>query len=114
MFKKFGYVAVATMLIGIGSSCAFADTIDEQQKELLSQLAVAKNNKQISGKQASELDHDMRDLNKTKRQLREAHGDVVTTDDEKKLNLMINDVAQKLETMTANKVSLEKSKAPKE
>jgi hypothetical protein len=56
----------------------------------------------------------MREVQKTKRQLREAHGDVVTLDDEKKLNLMINDVAQKLETMTANKVSLEKNKAPKE
>ncbi len=114
MFKKFGYVAVATMLFGISASDAFADTIDDQQKDFLSQLNVAKNEKRISSKQAADLDHDMREMNKIKRQLREAHNDVVTLEDEKKLYAMINDAAQKLETMTANKVSLEKSKAPKE
>ena len=114
MFKKFGYLAAATALLGIGASGAFADTIDEQQKDFLSQLNVAKNTKQITAKQASELDHDMREWGKIKRQLREAHGDVVTLDDEKKLSALINDAAQNLETMAANKVSLEKSKAPKE
>ncbi len=114
MFKMLGYVAAATVLFGIGSSGALADTIDEQQKDFLSQLNVAKNTKQISAKQASELDHDMREWAKIKRQLREAHGDVVTLDDEKKLGNLINDAAQKLEMMTANKVSLEKNKAPKE
>ncbi len=114
MFKKLGYVVAATILIGTGSQAAFADTIDEQQKDFLSQFNVAKNNKQISSKQASEIDHDMREWAKIRRQLREAHGDVTTLDDEKKLSNLINDAAQKLETMSANKVSLEKNKAPKE
>ncbi len=114
MFKKFVYVAVATVLFGLGSSAALADTIDEQQKEFLSQFNAAKNTKQITSKQASEIDHDMREWSKVRRQLRESHGDVVTLDDERKLNTLLNDAAQKLETMSANKVSTEKTKASKE
>lgn len=114
MFKKLGYVAAATVLSGIVSSAAIADNIDEQQKAFLSQLAVAKNSKQITAKQASEIDHDMREWSKVRRQLREAHADVITIDDEKRLNDLMNDAAQKLETMSANKVSLEKTKATKE
>jgi len=114
MIKKFGYVVMATLMFGAGTSCAFADTIDEQYKEFLSQLNVAKNAKQITSKQASELDHDMRDFSRIKRELREAHADVITTGDEAQLNKMLSDAAQKLEMMTAHKVPLEKNKVPKE
>ena len=112
MIKKFGYVVMATMMFGTCTSRALADTIDEQYKEFLSQLNVAKNRRQISSKQASELDHDMHEFSRLKRELRENHADVVTTEDEAKLNKILNDAAQKLEMMTGNKVPTEKNKAP--
>ncbi|MBS2001240.1 MAG: hypothetical protein JST44_07000 [Cyanobacteria bacterium SZAS LIN-5] len=113
MFKKFGYFALATVMLGCTCSRALADTIDEQYKEFLSRYNVAKNSKQITANQASELDRDLRSFSKTKRALRDAHADVTTAEDETKLNGMLNDIAQKLESMTANKAPAEAKKAPK-
>jgi hypothetical protein len=115
MFKKIGYAALATVMLGLCASRALADTIDEQYQDFVSQFNVAKNNRQITSKQASEIDHDLKEFSKAKRNMREAHSDVITASDELKLNQMLNDVAQKLETMTANQatVSAEKTKAPK-
>jgi|LakMenEpi03Aug12_release.lakeMendotaPanAssembly.Ray.scaffolds.fasta_scaffold232221_2 hypothetical protein len=112
MFKKFGFVALATMVLGINGPCVLADTIDEQYSNFMSQYNAAKNSKQITSKQAAELDRDLREFSRTKRALRDEHADVTTAQDETKLNGMLNNVAQKLETMTANQTaSAEKSKA---
>ncbi|HEY9732287.1 MAG TPA: hypothetical protein V6C89_10265 [Drouetiella sp.] len=113
MFKKVGFVALAAIMLGINGTCALADTIDEQYKDFMSQYNAAKNSGQITAKQASELDHDLREFSKTKRSLRDKHADVTTADDEVKLNAMLSNVAQKLETMTANKgAAPEKTSAP--
>lgn len=113
MFKKYGYVALATVMLGCTSSRALADTIDEQYKDFLSRYNVAKNSKQITAKQAAELDREVRSFSKTKRDLRDSHADVVTAEDEAKLNGMLNDISQKLESMTANKATVEPKKEPK-
>jgi hypothetical protein len=104
MFKKSSYVVVgATLLSLCASLTAFADTIDEQQKLVQSQLAVAKTSGDISSKQSSELDKGMREFSKLKRKLKEEHGDVLTGEDEAVLNKSLNDVTQKFTAMTRNK-----------
>lgn len=113
MSKNIGSLAVMSLLIGMNVAPASADTIDEQQKEFMSQLAVAKNTHKITSKQADEIDKVMRDFSKAKRELRAAHGDVITAADEVKLNSILNVAAQKLEAMTKNQIPLEKNKAPK-
>lgn len=115
MLKRPGFIGLAAFAaLGINCSCAIADTIDQQYQEFISRFNVAKNSKQISSKQASEIDRDLHEFNRTKRSMRETHADVVTADDELKLNGMLNDCAQKLETMQANhEVPVEKPKPAK-
>lgn len=101
MFKRYSYVVVGSALMMLSASlAALADTIDEQQKYFLSRLTVARQTKQITAKQANELDKGMKEFNKLKRRLREASGDALTSADDAQLNKSLNEVTQKFETMT--------------
>jgi hypothetical protein len=102
MLKKYGTVAI--LLVLSSSIAAMADQIDEQQKAFLSQVAVAKNTRQITSKQAAELDKQLKEFSKLKRQLKERHADVLTAEDKLLLNQTLNVSRQKLDAMTNNKV----------
>ncbi len=103
MFKRYSYIVAGSALLALTTSlAATAFTIDEQQKAVLSQLAVARQAKQITAKQAGELDKAMKDFSKLKRRLKEAHSDVLTIEDDAELNKALNEVTQKFEVMTKN------------
>lgn len=100
MFNKTIQLLFSTALVSLSfNAAAFADTIDEQQKSLQSELAVAKSSNTITSSQANELDKGMKDFNKLKRQLRDSRNGVLTLEDDEKLNKSLNEVQQKFEQM---------------
>ena len=100
MFKKTGQLFLSTALVSLCmTSVALADTIDEQQKNLISEIAVAKSSNVINAKQAAELDKGMREFSKLKRRLRDAHNDALSQEDDAELNKSLNEVSQKFEVI---------------
>ena len=115
MTKKYNYPAMVSALFILSSSiAAFADQIDEQQKQFLSEVATAKNKGRITAKQAAQLDKELKDFSKLKRQLKEQHADVLTAEDKLQLNQALNKPRQLLETMINSKVPAERSKNTKD
>jgi len=112
MTKKYNLLAAALLILS-SSVAAVADQIDEQQKQFLSEVAVAKNTGKITAKQAALLDKELKDFSKLKRQLKEQHADVLTAEDKLQLNQTLNKSHQLLDTMINNKVPIETSKKTK-
>ena len=111
MLKKFCSIAI---LLALSSSLgAIADQIDEQQKAFLSEVAVVKNARQITSKQASELDKCLKEFSKLKRQLKDQHADVLSAEDKLRLNQALNECRQKLDAMIHSKAPTVNGKVPK-
>ncbi|RTL44471.1 MAG: hypothetical protein EKK48_04255 [Candidatus Melainabacteria bacterium] len=112
MTNKYNYQAIVCALFLLGSSTyAIADQIDEQQLEFLSEVNVAKNQGEITAKQAAQLDKEMKEFSKLKRKLKEQHADVLTAQDKMQLNQALNRPRQLLETMRNSRVPVAKSKS---
>lgn len=112
MTNKHNYQAIVCALFLLSSSIsAIADQIDEQQKEFLSEVNVAKNQGEITAKQATQLDKELKEFSKLKRKLKEQHADVLTAEDKLQLNQALNKPRQLLETMRKSRVPAVKSKS---
>ncbi len=100
MLNRYGYMIFGSAAVVLSTALsAWAFTIDEQQKSVLSQITVARQTKQITAKQYTELNNAMKEFSKLKRSLKEAHSDVLSAEDDKTLNKSLNDVVQKFEVM---------------
>lgn len=114
MTKKTNFIALLSTLFICSSIAAFADQIDEQHSQFLSEIATAKNDGRISSKQAASLDRELKEFSKLKRRLRDEHGDVLSADDRLKLNQALNKSRQAFDTMTSNKMPPDTSKKSKD
>jgi F0F1-type ATP synthase membrane subunit b/b' len=99
MNRKLVVLSVISMVSVLASFApsAKADDIDEKQQKLQARINQAAQSKQLSRNDNSELKKEMADFSEAKRAIRNAHSDVLSAEDDDKLDKQLNEINQHFE-----------------